>query len=135
MWKGHLAESAGNLTVGTDRWTADYSFSPRFSGLLTDAEGADSATNPEELPAAAHGACFSMALSLVLSEPGHWPTSIETTARVYFRKLDGAPTIAGIGLEAAATAPGIRRDEFDLNGRGDESGLHPHPGSRRGRGD
>ena len=62
-------------------------------------------TNPEELLAAAHAACFSMALSLGLTESGHPPAAIDTTARVHLRVVDGAPTIQQIDLETRGTCP------------------------------
>jgi osmotically inducible protein OsmC len=69
-------------------------------------------TNPEELLAAAHAACFSMALTLALSEAGHPPRSIRTTGRVHIRNLGGAPTIQQIDLETTAEVPGLDEASF-----------------------
>jgi len=73
-----------------------------------DGEG----TNPEELLAAAHAACFSMALSLGLSDAGHPPSSINTTARVHLRVVGGAPAIQQIDLKTEADLPGLGQEEF-----------------------
>jgi osmotically inducible protein OsmC len=109
-WQGDVRAGSGQLTVGEDAWTAGYSWS-RFAGLDPESkEAAD--TNPEEVLAAAHAACFSMALSLQLSEAGHAPTSIETMARLHLRIVEGMPTIQQIDLEAEAQAPGLDEATF-----------------------
>src|SRR6185437_3015238 len=102
VWQGDLVNGSGHLTVGEDEWTSPYSFNSRFHGLFDGAENAPGATNPEELLAAAHAACFSMALALNLTEQGHTPSSIETQAMVHLRQLDGMPTIVRIDLETEA---------------------------------
>lgn len=110
-WSGDLRTGSGRLTVGEDAWTSQYSASSRFHGVLPGfEEGAG--TNPEELLAAAHAACFSMALSLALTEAGHTPDSIETRARVHLRFVDGAPTIQQIDLETEGDVPGLDQDGF-----------------------
>jgi lipoyl-dependent peroxiredoxin len=103
-WNGDLKDGSGRLTVGESAWTGNYSFSSRFE----DGEG----TNPEELLAAAHAACFSMALSNMLAQHEHPPRSVRTTARVHLRNVDGAPTIAQIELETEGDVPGIDEDHF-----------------------
>ncbi|MDX6639293.1 MAG: lipoyl-dependent peroxiredoxin [Solirubrobacteraceae bacterium] len=103
-WRGGLKDGSGTVTVGDGVFEGAYSFSSRFE----DGEG----TNPEELIAAAHASCFAMALSASLSEGGHVPESVRTTARVHLRNLDGTPTIARIDLEVEATVPGIGEDAF-----------------------
>jgi osmotically inducible protein OsmC len=103
-WSGDLAAGSGRLTVGRDAWSSDYSLKSRF------ADGAG--TNPEELIAAAHAACFSMALSHVLAESGHPPRQIATSARVHLRNVDGLPTIARIDLETEGDVPGIDAARF-----------------------
>jgi osmotically inducible protein OsmC len=90
-WKGDLKTGSGELAVGEAVWTSAYSGRSRFAGALPgfdDGEG----TNPEELLAAAHAACFSMALSLRHNDAGHPPSSINTTARIS-RALGGAGQI------------------------------------------
>ena len=68
-------------------------------------------TNPEELLAAAHAVCFSMALSLG-SAAGHPPSSINTTARIHLRLVGGAPAIQQIDLKTEADVPGLDQEEF-----------------------
>jgi osmotically inducible protein OsmC len=103
-WSGDLATGSGRVTVGEQAWTGDYSYASRFE------DGAG--TNPEELIAAAHAGCFSMALSHVLAEADHTPSSIETRARVHLRPVDGVPTIRRIDLDAVGDAPGLDEDSF-----------------------
>jgi osmotically inducible protein OsmC len=66
----------------------------------------------EELIAAAHAGCFSMALCHTLTEADYVPRSVETVARVYLRLVDGAPTIQQIDLETQGDAPGLDEDRF-----------------------
>jgi osmotically inducible protein OsmC len=103
-WNGDLKEGSGRLTVGDDVWTGDYSFASRFE----EGEG----TNPEELIAAAHAGCFTMALSLALGDAGHPPESINTTAKVQLRNIEGLPTIDQIKLETEASVPGVDDAQF-----------------------
>jgi osmotically inducible protein OsmC len=81
-----------------------YSFKSRFE----EGEG----TNPEELIAAAHAACFAMAFAGTLAAQGHTPESVDARARVVLKEVDGAPTIARIELTAEGSVPGIDEDEF-----------------------
>jgi osmotically inducible protein OsmC len=111
-WQGDLVTGAGRLTVGEDRWTSEYSFGSRFHGVLDGAVADGTATNPEELLAAAHAACFSMALSLGLSEQGHAPTTIQTRAQVHLRRVDDIPAITRIDLQTEAEVPGLDEAEF-----------------------
>jgi osmotically inducible protein OsmC len=103
-WTGGIKDGSGEVTVGAGVYTGPYSFNSRFE----DGEG----TNPEDLIAAAHAACFSMAFSLVLGDCGHAPTSISTTARAYLRRIDDKPTIAKIELETEAVVPGIDQEHL-----------------------
>jgi osmotically inducible protein OsmC len=110
-WAGDLSTGSGELTVGEGAWTSAYSGSSRFHGVLPGfKDGAG--TNPEELLAAAHAACFSMALSLALTEAGHAPETIATQARVHLRVVDGAPTIQTIDMDTEARLPGMGQAEF-----------------------
>lgn len=103
-WNGDLANGWGQVTVGEQAWTGNYSYASRFE------DGAG--TNPEELIAAAHAGCFSMALSFALSGAGHTPRSIETVARVHLRLVDGVPTIQLIELETKGDVPDLDQDGF-----------------------
>ena len=110
-WDGDVRSGSGRLTVGADSWTGGFSWS-RFAGVLDPGDGSSPDTNPEELLAASHAACFSMALSLTLGEEGHAPESIETRARVHLRIVDGIPTIQEIELETQAKAAGLDQEAF-----------------------
>jgi osmotically inducible protein OsmC len=105
QWNGNLKDGSGTVTVGEGAWSGDYSFASRFE----DGEG----TNPEELIAAAHAACFSMALSGQLTEAGHPPNSVNTRAQVQLRNVDGNPTIDEITLETEGDVPGIDQATFE----------------------
>ena len=98
IWKG-------DLQGGDGVFRGAYSFASRFE----EGEG----TNPEELIAAAHAACFAMAFGNVLASNGHTPESVEAHARAVLKEVDGAPTIARIELTAEGRVPGIDRDEFE----------------------
>jgi osmotically inducible protein OsmC len=105
QWRGDLQSGSGTVTVGDGIFEGQYSFASRFE----DGTG----TNPEQLIAAAHAGCFSMALANILSEEGHAPESIDTEARVQLRNVDGAPTLTRIDLEATGRVPGIDQQQFD----------------------
>jgi lipoyl-dependent peroxiredoxin len=104
VWKGDLQGGEGNLTVGDGVFEGAYSFKSRFE----EGEG----TNPEELIAAAHAACFAMAFSDILAQNGHEPESVDARARAVLKEVDGAPTIARIELTAEGSVPGIDEDDF-----------------------
>jgi len=106
VWQGTLREGAG--TVSTESGVlanSPYSFGTRFG----DARG----TNPEELVAAAHAGCFSMALSVILGEAGLTATTIATTATATLEKTDAGFTVTAIHLDVAATVPGTDAAAFD----------------------
>ena len=103
-WRGDLKGGEGDLTVGDAVFSGSYSFASRFE----EGDG----TNPEELIAAAHAACFSMALSGILAEHGHGPESVRTTARVHLRQTDAGPTIQQIELETEGRVADIDEDHF-----------------------
>jgi osmotically inducible protein OsmC len=105
QWNGNLEGGSGTVTVGDGVWSGDYSFASRFE----EGEG----TNPEELIAAAHAGCFSMALSAQLAADSHPPNSVKTTARVQIRNVDGLPTIDNIRLETEGDVPGIDQATFE----------------------
>lgn len=103
-WQGTLKEGIGSVTVGEDAFTGPFSFVSRFE----EGDG----TNPEELIAAAHAACFTMALNNELFQHDHAPASVETTAKAYIRQIDGLPTVALIELETEAVIPDIDEAHF-----------------------
>jgi osmotically inducible protein OsmC len=103
QWKGDLKGGSGTFTAG-DSITGEFSFKSRFE----DGPGA----NPEQLIAAAHSSCFSMAFSAALSEAGHVPTSVTTDAVVTLRIKDEGPTITKIALTTVGVVPGIDDAKF-----------------------
>ena len=99
VWTGTVKEGAGTLTTDTKTLNVTpYSFRSRFE------DGNE--TNPEELIAAAHAGCFSMALSLMLGNEGITPEKIETEAALTMEPVDGAPTITKVHITTKITAPG-----------------------------
>jgi osmotically inducible protein OsmC len=102
-WKGDLKSGSGTFTAG-DSIHGDYSFKSRFE----DGPGA----NPEQLIAAAHASCFSMALSAGLADAGTPVDSVKTDARVTIRMVDGAPTITSVALTTVGVVPGVDNDAF-----------------------
>src|SRR5437870_6477975 len=97
-WEGGLKDGKGNMRLGGGAFDGRYSFSSRFE------EG--TGTNPEELIAAAHAGCFSMALSADLEKAGFKPETINTTAKVRLEPVNGAPTINRIELVTTAKVGG-----------------------------
>ena len=103
-WRGSLKEGEGRLAVGSGAFEGPYTYKSRFE------EGAG--TNPEELLGAAEAGCFTMAISLALTENGTPPESIKTEANVSLRNIDGIPTIAGIALTTRARIEGVDEATF-----------------------
>jgi len=104
-WRGDLQSGSGTVTVGDGVFEGAYSFGSRF--------GEEAGTNPEQLLAAAHAACFTMALANMLGSAGHVPESVHTNARVQLRNIDGAPTLSRIDLETEGKVPGVDAQEFE----------------------
>ncbi len=103
-WKGDLPSGKGTMKSETGTVDGQYSFSSRFE------EG--TGTNPEELIAAAHAGCYSMALSNILAKAGHTPTSVRTTARVHLGVGEGGAAITKIELVCRADVPGLDQAKF-----------------------
>jgi lipoyl-dependent peroxiredoxin len=104
VWEGDLRGGRGRMKFGGGAWEGQYSFSSRFE------EGPG--TNPEELIAAAHAGCFSMAFSNGLAQAGFTPTRVETTARVYLEKVGNGYKITRINLDTVGQVPGISEQQF-----------------------
>jgi osmotically inducible protein OsmC len=102
-WKGDLPSGSGTFTAG-DSISGGYTFKSRFE----DGPG----SNPEQLIAAAHAACFSMALSNILAKAGTPPDSVQTQATVTLGPVDGATTIAKIDLVTVGRVPGLDEAKF-----------------------
>ena len=111
-WEGDLKSGSGKLSTPQSGLMADtpYGFNSRFGDLK--------GTNPEELIAAAHAGCFTMALSAKLTEAGHPPASLDTRADVDL-SMEGGPTISAIRLKVTARVPGI--DEAKFRGIADDA--------------
>ena len=102
-WKGDVPTGSGTFTAG-DTIAGEYSAKSRFE----DGPGA----NPEQLIAAAHASCFSMALSNILAQAGTPPESVRTDATVTLRMVDGVPTITKIALVTVGRVPGVDAAAF-----------------------
>jgi osmotically inducible protein OsmC len=106
VWNGSLKEGKGTISTESKVLSnAQYSFSTRFENGI--------GTNPEELIAAAHAGCFSMALSAQLGGAGITPESIETTAAVTLEKIDAGFTVTKVHLEVTAKIPGADAAAFE----------------------
>lgn len=104
VWEGDLKSGKGTMKLGSGAWQGTYSFASRFQ----DAGG----TNPEELIAAAHAGCFSMALSHGLAQAGHVATRVRTSAQVHLEKAGEGFRISQIDLNCEAEVPGIDQATF-----------------------
>jgi osmotically inducible protein OsmC len=113
-WRGDLTTGKGTFAAG-DTISGDYSYKSRFE----DGPGA----NPEQLIAAAHASCFSMALSNILSQAGATPDSVHTDATVTLRLVDGAPTITKIELVTVARVPGLGDAAFQEHAAAAKAGC------------
>ncbi len=106
VWNGSLKEGKGTISTESKVLSnAQYSFSTRFENGI--------GTNPEELIAAAHAGCFSMALSAQLGNAGITPESIETTAAVTLEKVEAGFTVTKIHLDVTAKIPGADAAAFE----------------------
>ncbi len=106
-WEGDIQSGKGGMSTPQSGLFADqnYSFKTRF--------GDEKGTNPEELLAAAHAGCFSMALSAVLGRSGFTPAKIDTRAEVAMDPgMDPGPTVTGVHLIVSASVPGITAEQF-----------------------
>lgn len=104
-WEGNLTEGSG--TVSTPSGVLDkspYTFKSRFES--------EKATNPEELIAAAHAGCFTMALSLFLGNAGFTPTALNTTAELSLEQVKSAWAVTSVHLILRAQVPNITEDKF-----------------------
>lgn len=116
VWQGDLKSGTGSLTAPSGAFTdLPYSFATRFE----DKPG----TNPEELIAAAHAGCFSMALSGELTKAGLKAERIETTAEVSLEFVDGKPTVTRSHLRLKARVPGADKAQFETLATGAKAGC------------
>jgi osmotically inducible protein OsmC len=110
VWEGSLREGKGRMRLGSGAYEGAYSFASRFE--------TGQGTNPEELIAAAHAGCFSMALSAALGRAGFQPKRIATTATVHLEKVGDAFSITRIELRCEAQVPGIDEAAFKEQANG-----------------
>jgi len=109
-WEGKLKEGKGNFKGQSGAFSGAFSFGTRFEGKK--------GSNPEELIAAAHAGCFSMALSSALEKAGHPATRIETRAAVTLEMLDGSPKITRSVLDVRGKVDGVDQAAFEQAAEG-----------------
>jgi osmotically inducible protein OsmC len=114
-WDGSLQEGSGTMRMASGAYEGPYSFQSRFE----EGDG----TNPEELIAAAHAGCFSMALSAGLGGAGYDPESIETEATVQLDRVGEGFAITHINLRTRASVPGIDAEEFQQRAEAAKEGC------------
>jgi osmotically inducible protein OsmC len=115
-WSGGLKDGKGTITSQSGVLSnTQYSFSTRFESGI--------GTNPEELIAAAHAGCFTMALSAELGKLGMTAESLDTKATLTLDFIDGKPTITASHLELTARIPGADRDKFNEAASNAEKGC------------
>jgi osmotically inducible protein OsmC len=100
-----VAEGGGRLELGTGAFEGPFTLRARV-------EDVERATNPEELIAAAEAGCFTMSLANLLSEAGHPPEELRTTAAVRLEQLDGRFTISRIDLQTVGDVEGVGPEQF-----------------------
>src|SRR3984957_736525 len=116
VWNGSLKEGKGTISTESGVLSnAQYSFSTRFEN--------GRGTNPEELIAAAHAGCFTMALSAQLGNAGITPESLETTATVTLEKLEAGFTITKVHLDVTARIPNADKEAFDKAAQNAKAGC------------
>jgi osmotically inducible protein OsmC len=116
VWKGRLKDGKGSVSSASGVLSnTPYSFTTRFENTP--------GTNPEELIAAAHAACFSMALSAQLGGANLTPESINTTANLTMEKLDAGWTITTVQLDVTARVPGASQEAFNKAAENAKSGC------------
>jgi osmotically inducible protein OsmC len=105
-WQGGVEDGGGTISLGSGAFEGAYSLRARTADASPD-------TNPEELIAGAHAGCFTMSLSNELTEAGHPPTRLDTTATVYLEGGADGFSIPRIHLETTGEVPGIDQAEFE----------------------
>ena len=109
VWRGSVTKGTGSIsTLSGAIKDTPYSVNSRFVS-----EDGKAGTNPEELIAAAHASCFTMALSAQLTNAGHEPTELSTVATVHMDKQDIGWTITAIHLDTHGKVPGVSADQFE----------------------
>jgi osmotically inducible protein OsmC len=104
-WQGDLPDGGGRIGVGSGAYEGPFTLRARVDDV-------ERSTNPEELIGAAHAGCFTMSLANLLSESGHPPADLNTTARVRLEQLDTGFSITKIELQTIGEVPGVDADTF-----------------------
>jgi osmotically inducible protein OsmC len=114
-WSGNLVDGKGHVKLGSGAFEGSYDWRSR--------SGDGAGTNPEELIAAAHAGCYAMALSHLLSEAGHVPTSVNASAKVHLEKVGDGFEIPLIELSVEAVVPGVDKAKFHELAEGAKAGC------------
>jgi len=104
-WQGTVPEGGGRIALGSGAFEGPFTLKARV-------EDVERATNPEELVAAAEAGCFTMSLANTLSEAGHAPADLRTTARVRLEQLDDGFRITQVELRTVGDVPGVDQETF-----------------------
>ena len=104
-WQGDVADGGGRIGVGSGAYEGPFTLRARVEDM-------ERSTNPEELIGAAHAGCFTMSLANLLSEAGHPPADVRTTATVRLEQLDTGFAITNIRLETVGDVPGVDAETF-----------------------
>jgi len=104
-WQGDLAQGGGRIGVGSGAYEGPFTLRARV-------EDVERSTNPEELIGAAHAGCFTMSLANLLTESGHAPADLKTSAKVRLEQLDTGFAITNIALHTVGEVPGVDADTF-----------------------
>jgi osmotically inducible protein OsmC len=104
-WQGDLADGGGRIGVGSGAYEGPFTLRARV-------EDVERSTNPEELIGAAHAGCFTMSLANLLTESGHPPADLKTTAKVRLEQLETGFAITNITLQTVGDVPGVDADAF-----------------------
>jgi osmotically inducible protein OsmC len=115
VWEGNLPKGKGTIKFGSGAFEGAYSFGSRFEGAA--------GTNPEELIAAAHAGCFSMALAHGMSMAGHIPNSVQTSAKVHLEKVGEGFKITKIELNTEVSVPDLSEEAFMKFAEGAKEGC------------
>ena len=114
-WEGDFKRGGGTVAVDSGLFSGPYNFSGRFES--------GTGTNPEELLGAAHASCFTMALSVGLTQAGTPPESLETEAKVTVDQVEGGFGITRIDLDLRGKVPGIDEAAFNEAAAGAKAGC------------
>jgi osmotically inducible protein OsmC len=104
-WQGDLEQGGGRIGVGSGAYEGPFTLRARV-------EDVERSTNPEELIGAGHAGCFTMSLANLLTESGHPPADLQTTAKVRLEQLDTGFAITNIALHTVGDVPGVDSDTF-----------------------